>query len=442
MGDSRVKMVCHMGGSNFVVEEVNGTPGVEFVVGTVDGVEGAPDEVVVIVGEVWHINIRVLKPCVENQPGIDNNKRTSIDCHHLWNTIARCPSQGSSSNERYTNITLVNLLLPVSREQFLLGLLGLRQRLWVVMIGHSSVWSTSSTDQKIRWPSNNQMNECLKRTINLNSLLITKFIQKALPQLQRIVQLLASIQILILGNVRLPKLHVIRVSMVHSMRTLPRIVWHEEQTVQYIPHSILQLSILAKSTVSTFVSEHPQSHGNGAGHDGISQPEGKGQNVGRVQVIERLKSKCRAECSSNHRDAEVSQTLGRFGLEAISRNDLTDRSRIGEVGRSTGKCLALKTREGNTIEINERSGLFRFLLIVVVGCGTLVIVASKVEHFTKVHVRHAGGNIDPGEVLSCHSRFRCGREGTGIVACSGSRKERRDGSRVEGHGWGLEESEN
>ena len=54
-----------MCGSNFVVEEVNGAPGVKFVVGTVNCVEGAPDEVVVIISEVWDINISVLEPAVK-----------------------------------------------------------------------------------------------------------------------------------------------------------------------------------------------------------------------------------------------------------------------------------------------------------------------------------------------------------------------------------------
>ena len=55
-------MMGHMSGSNLVMKEVNGTPGVKFVVGTIDCVEGSPDKVVVGILEVGNIDIRVLKP--------------------------------------------------------------------------------------------------------------------------------------------------------------------------------------------------------------------------------------------------------------------------------------------------------------------------------------------------------------------------------------------
>ena len=64
--DGRIEVMCHMGGSNFVMKEVDGAPWIEFVVGTVDGVESALDEVVVAIGEVWDINVSVLKPVIGN----------------------------------------------------------------------------------------------------------------------------------------------------------------------------------------------------------------------------------------------------------------------------------------------------------------------------------------------------------------------------------------
>ena len=53
-----------MSTSNFVMEEVDGTPWVQFVVWAVKGVECSPDKVVVIVGEVWNVNVSVLEPVV------------------------------------------------------------------------------------------------------------------------------------------------------------------------------------------------------------------------------------------------------------------------------------------------------------------------------------------------------------------------------------------
>ncbi len=48
--------------SNFVVEEVNNTPWVQFVIWAVDCVEGTLDEVVIVIGKVWDINVSVLEP--------------------------------------------------------------------------------------------------------------------------------------------------------------------------------------------------------------------------------------------------------------------------------------------------------------------------------------------------------------------------------------------
>jgi hypothetical protein len=46
------------------MEEIDETPGVEFVVGTVDGVECSFDVVVVGVGEMGDVDVGVLKPWV------------------------------------------------------------------------------------------------------------------------------------------------------------------------------------------------------------------------------------------------------------------------------------------------------------------------------------------------------------------------------------------
>lgn len=51
-----------MGGSNLVVEKINDSPGIKFVIGTVDGVEGTFDIVVVRVGEMGYVDICVLQP--------------------------------------------------------------------------------------------------------------------------------------------------------------------------------------------------------------------------------------------------------------------------------------------------------------------------------------------------------------------------------------------
>jgi hypothetical protein len=52
----------NMGASNFVVEEVDESPRIHFVIWAVDCVEGTLDEVVICIGKVWDVNIGVLEP--------------------------------------------------------------------------------------------------------------------------------------------------------------------------------------------------------------------------------------------------------------------------------------------------------------------------------------------------------------------------------------------
>ncbi len=62
VGNGRIKVVRDMGRANFVMEEVNKTPRVEFVVRTINCMECASNKVVVIVSKMWNINVSMLKP--------------------------------------------------------------------------------------------------------------------------------------------------------------------------------------------------------------------------------------------------------------------------------------------------------------------------------------------------------------------------------------------
>jgi len=64
MWDSGIEVMGDVSASNFVVEEVNGSPWIQFVVWAIDCVEGTPDEVVVVIGKVWNVNVGVLEPVV------------------------------------------------------------------------------------------------------------------------------------------------------------------------------------------------------------------------------------------------------------------------------------------------------------------------------------------------------------------------------------------
>lgn len=62
MWDSGIEVMGNVSTSNFVVEEVNGSPWVQFVVWAVNCVEGTLHEVVIFIGKVWDINVGVLEP--------------------------------------------------------------------------------------------------------------------------------------------------------------------------------------------------------------------------------------------------------------------------------------------------------------------------------------------------------------------------------------------
>lgn len=104
-----IKMVGHMGCTNLMVQKVNQTPRIHLVVGTINGVQGSLDKVVVIQFEMRDICVCVLQPgyhwqqstadvsqnivshdhgnslayavnlpSVKDQPGIDHQQRTAV----------------------------------------------------------------------------------------------------------------------------------------------------------------------------------------------------------------------------------------------------------------------------------------------------------------------------------------------------------------------------
>ena len=62
--NGRVKVVGHVGGANLVVQKINDSPGVHFVVWAINSVQGTLDKVVVVVAIVGHVDISVLQPVV------------------------------------------------------------------------------------------------------------------------------------------------------------------------------------------------------------------------------------------------------------------------------------------------------------------------------------------------------------------------------------------
>jgi hypothetical protein len=62
VGDGGINVVRNVRSANFVVQKINCAPRIQFIVRTIDCVEGAPHVSVVIFGEMRHINVSVLQP--------------------------------------------------------------------------------------------------------------------------------------------------------------------------------------------------------------------------------------------------------------------------------------------------------------------------------------------------------------------------------------------
>jgi hypothetical protein len=62
MRNGGIEMMGDVGRSNLVMQEINRTPRIHFIVGTINGVQGSLDKVVVVFGKVRNVDICVLKP--------------------------------------------------------------------------------------------------------------------------------------------------------------------------------------------------------------------------------------------------------------------------------------------------------------------------------------------------------------------------------------------
>ena len=77
VGDARVDVVAHMGGSNAVVEKVE-----HPAVGTIHRLQGTLGPSPVAACEVGNVEIGVMQPGVAHQPGIDHQVGQPIHAQH------------------------------------------------------------------------------------------------------------------------------------------------------------------------------------------------------------------------------------------------------------------------------------------------------------------------------------------------------------------------
>mmetsp|Transcript_3281 Transcript_3281/g.6140 ORF Transcript_3281/g.6140 Transcript_3281/m.6140 type:complete len:250 (+) Transcript_3281:239-988(+) len=148
MRNRGIVMMCNMCTPNLMMKEINQSIGIKFVIRPINGMQRPFDKIMILICKMWH-GIRMLKPRIQHQPSIDHQQWSTIQCHHLPNTMTSRPCRKSPHDCCNPNITLVDFLLPITRKQLLLGILRFRQWIGIEMIRQASCRTSRGTNQEI-----------------------------------------------------------------------------------------------------------------------------------------------------------------------------------------------------------------------------------------------------------------------------------------------------
>mmetsp|Transcript_3519 Transcript_3519/g.5178 ORF Transcript_3519/g.5178 Transcript_3519/m.5178 type:complete len:201 (+) Transcript_3519:57-659(+) len=107
--NGKIKMMSHVCASNLMVQKVNRSPRIQFIVWSINCMKSTSHVRKFIFGKVWNVHVGVLQPRIQHQPRIHNEIRSSVQCHHLLGSTENTPCQESGYNSSNTNITLVYL---------------------------------------------------------------------------------------------------------------------------------------------------------------------------------------------------------------------------------------------------------------------------------------------------------------------------------------------
>lgn len=212
------------------------------------------------------------------------------------------------------------------------------------MVGHSPIDSSRRPNQQVGRPSNDQVQKGLQGTPQPDPHGGSELLQKGVAEPQR-----AAVRLF--RNVSFSKFHVIGVLMVDGMGSLPTVIGHQEQRMQAIADGVLNGLVLAEGTVTTFVRQHPQSHGDSAGDGTVGQPKGQGQDILGRQDVEQTHADGGAQGRAGHRDAQISQRRGRVGFEAFLGNDRTKLPCLGKVVVGPSQGLTFQTGKGDACHV-------------------------------------------------------------------------------------------
>lgn len=112
--------------------------------------------------------------------------------------------------------------------------------------------------------------------------------------------------------------------------------------------------------MSTFMGQHPETHGNGTRHGRIGRPKGPGQGIGWIQNTQKRHATGGTNGRRHQGNAQVSERLGRFGFKTILGNDFANINGFGKGIVGHFQRLALQTRQGYTASVLQglRHGWF------------------------------------------------------------------------------------
>lgn len=130
--------------------------------------------------------------------------------------------------------------------------------------------------------------------------------------------------------------------MMDSMGTLPGVVRDEHDGMNDVSDSILELLVLGEGTVSAFVCEDPEAHGDCTSDGRVTGPNGPGEGIGRVEDSEHGDADCCADSCAKDGDGEVTEGFGSVNFEAVLWNYATNFSSGGEVFISPGEGLSFE----------------------------------------------------------------------------------------------------
>lgn len=288
-------MVKNVSASDVEVEGVD-----ESWVVSVDGAEGSLQEVPAGGVVVWDIVFSVLEESETNQPGVSDQIGTDV---HGQDNVER----GSLSPKiQYVDHSDQSEV----REDELWEHLLLEQFIWDEEVAcESSFGSSSDTESKISRPAENETHS---DTVERETVLSDSVSESE-------VEFSTGTGALI-WDVGLSFVDVTGSGVVDVVAVLPIEIWDQVESVEDISKKIVCPLLFRESAVSAFVTQNPESDGNGSADNSVEDPNG--DHVG--SEWDEFVSKETGQEGEGSRECDTDEESSFVSLEQIGRDGLSD----------------------------------------------------------------------------------------------------------------------